>query len=806
VLRAIRDVNQLIAREKDRSRLLKGICDSLTESHGYYNAWVALLDESGRLIAHAESGLGADFLPVKERLVRGELTHCAQKALKQSGPVITENPPLTCSDCPLSDKYSGRGGMTIRLQHNGKSYGILSTSAPADLVEEEEECLFFQEAAGDIASALHNLELEERHAQLEHDVKERVKELECLYGIATIAEKPDITLDELYQEMANLLPSSWQYPEICCARITTEDKKFRTANYRDAEWKLCSDIKIGGVKAGAVEVNYLKKRPKLDEGPFSRDERRLIDAVATQMGRITERKKAEEALRQSEQKYRTILESVVEGYYETDIVGNFTLVNDSICHNMRYSRDELIGMNNRDYMDKQTAKKVFERYVEVYTTGQPARGFEFEVTRKDSTKMWVSSSVSLIRDLKGEPTGFRGLVRDITEEKQTEEMLRQSEKKYRTILENITDGYYEVDLAGNYTFFNDSMCEIVGCTKDEMIGMNNRKYMDKENARKVFQTFNKVYTTGKHSKGFDWELIRKDGTKRIVEASVSLIRNSQGEPAGFRGVVRDITERTQMEKEKEEMERKAQLATRLSTMGEMASGIVHEINNPLTSVVGFAEMLTHKDLPEDAREYATIINNEGKRVASIAGRLLNFARHQKPEIVYTDINKLIEDTLELQTYEMTTGNIKVTAKLDPHLPRTMADPGQLQQVFLNITLNARAEMRTAHGGGKLSVKTEAIDSTIRISIKDDGPGIPKENLKTIFNPFFTTRKKGEGTGLGLSICRGIISSHKGMIYVESALGKGATFIIELPVVARQRKTTQAGATIDKPRRPARVRT
>jgi len=634
-------------------------------------------------------------------------------------------------------------------------------------------------------------------------------------------------------------------------------------------------------------------------------------------------------LRQSEQKYRAILENIVEGYYEVDFVGNFTFVTNSICADTGYSRDELLGMNNRAYMDKQNAKKVFERFAEVYTTGEPATEFGFEVIRKNGTKLFATCSVSLIMDAKSQPTGFRGIIRNVTEQKKAEtalreseeryrnlfetatdgiftvdvntrftsgnrkaeemcgysraeligqyatvilpeeevprmadilkkvlkgeintyetkiitkngdllpvevtsspiekdgkiigalsmardiserkraeEKLRRSEEKYRTILENITDGYYEIDLAGNFTFFNNSMCEIIGYPQCEMMGMNNRQYMDKENARKVYQTFNKVYTTGKPSRAFDWELIRKDGTKRTVEASVSLVRNPQGEPAGFRGIVRDVTERKRMETERAELERKTQLASRLSIIGEMASGMIHEINNPLASVVGFAEMLADKELPEDAREYAAIINNEGKRVANIVGRLLDFARRQKPETVYTDINKLIEDTINLQSYEMTTGNIKVTAQLDPHLPRTMADPGQLQQVFLNIMLNARTEMRTAHGGGKLLVQTQALDDTIQISFKDDGPGIPQKNLKRIFNPFFTTRKTGGGTGLGLSICRGIISSHRGMIYAESTLGKGATFIIELPVVARQRKTTQARSTINKPRRPARVR-
>jgi len=633
---------------------------------------------------------------------------------------------------------------------------------------------------------------------------------------------------------------------------------------------------------------------------------------------ITERKRWEEMLRQSEKKYRTILESIEDGYYELDLAGNFTFFNDSMCKILGYSKNEMIGMNNRQYMDKENARKVYQAFNKVYTTGKPTVGIDWEVIRKDGTKGFIETSVSLIRDARGEPIGFRGVARDITErkqaekalqeaktrfedlfetaneliittdaegwvlhvnkeveklsgyskkelvgqsilniaypedtpkyiqfwkdilsgldphyelratsakkhgdiryllasgsairkdgnvveiqynakditeEKQVEEALRQSEEKYRSILENITDGYYELDLAGNFTFFNDSTCKILGYSRNELLGMNNRDYMDKENARKVYQAFNKVYTTGKPTIGIDWEVIRKDGTKGFIETSVSLIRDARGEPIGFRGVARDITERKQMEVERNELEEKAQLATRLGVIGEMASGIVHEVNNPLTSVIGFAEMLAQKDLPEDAKEYVRIINSEGKRVASIASRLLNFSRHQTLGTVYTDINKLIEATLELQQYEMTSGNIKITTKLDPHLPRTMADPGQMQQVFLNIMLNARTAMRLAHGGGKLLIKTKAMDNTIQISFKDDGPGIAKKNLHRIFDPFFTTRKPGEGTGLGLSICQNIIVTHNGTIYARSKLGKGATFIIKLPVVARQRKTARNG--------------
>ncbi len=502
--------------------------------------------------------------------------------------------------------------------------------------------------------------------------------------------------------------------------------------------------------------------------------------------------RAEEALRESEARYQTILESVVEGYYEVDLTGNFTLVNDAVCHNLGYSRDELIGMNNRDYMDKQTARKVLERYAEVYTTGQPARGFEFEVIRKNGTKLVTSSSVSLITDSQGQPTGFRGIVRNVTAEKQVEEMLRRSEEKYRNLFETATDGIFTLDLKTRFTSGNKRAEEMCGYNRGELIGKYATVILSEEEIPRMADAFKRVLKGEINT--YETKIITKSGELIPVEVTSSPIE-IDGEIIGTMGIARDITERKQMEAERAEMKRKAQLATRLSTIGEMASGIVHEINNPLASVVGFAEMLAQKkDLPEDAREYATIINKEGKRVANIAVRLLTFAHHQKPETLYTDINKLIEDTIDLQSYEMETGNIKVTANLDLHLPRTMVDPSQLQQVFLNIMLNARTEMRAAHGGGKLSVKTQALDDTIRISFEDDGPGIAKENLQTLFNPFFTTRKADEGMGLGLSICRGIISKHNGKIYAESTLGNGATFIIELPVVALKGKAaTTAGA-------------
>jgi diguanylate cyclase (GGDEF)-like protein/PAS domain S-box-containing protein len=271
----------------------------------------------------------------------------------------------------------------------------------------------------------------------------------------------------------------------------------------------------------------------------------------------TEQKKAEEILRQSEEKYRTILENMEEGYYEVDLAGNLIFFNDSLCRIVGYPRDEMMGMNNREYMDKEASKKVYKIFNTVFRTGKSATIHDWQIIRKDGFKrVDVEASVSLMRDAGGNPRGFRGVVRDVTVHKQAEEALLQSEEKYRTILENIGDGYYEVDLVGNLIFFNDSLCRIVGYPRDELMGMNNREYMSPETAKRTYQLFNEVYKRGEPTKIFDWEFIKIDGSTINVEISISLMRDSKGEPVGFRGILRDITVRKQAEEALRESEEK----------------------------------------------------------------------------------------------------------------------------------------------------------------------------------------------------------------------------------------------------------
>jgi len=253
-------------------------------------------------------------------------------------------------------------------------------------------------------------------------------------------------------------------------------------------------------------------------------------------------------LQDTQRKYRTIAEDLAEGYFELDLAGNFTFFNDSMCGMVDYSPEELMGMNNREFATPETARRIYQVFSEIYRTGKPARVPDYEVTLKGGGRKIVDMSAYLMRDSKGTPTGFFGLDRDVTERIQMEEALRKSEERYKTILETIEDGYYEVDLSGTMTFCNDSMCRIADTPYEALVGTNNREYVSPETAKEMYRVFTETYRTGKPAELTDYEIMRPDGTRRIAGLSTTLMRGSDGTPIGFCGIVRDLTERRRAER------------------------------------------------------------------------------------------------------------------------------------------------------------------------------------------------------------------------------------------------------------------
>ncbi len=262
---------------------------------------------------------------------------------------------------------------------------------------------------------------------------------------------------------------------------------------------------------------------------------------------VTNRKQMEEEIRQSEERYRTIIEQMEDGYFETDLSGHFIFVNEAECINLGYSREEMLGMSRKKYADEKNSKALLELFLGVYNTGVPVKAHDLQLIKKDGTISYDEISVSLIRNSKGEPTGFRGIARNITERKLLEEKIRQSEERYRTIIEEMEEWYFETDLTGSITFFNDIFSNLLGYSQKDLTGLNFRDFIKKEDLDSVYRLFNQVFKTGKSTKNFPYEFVRPDGTVTSAEFSIFPRRDNEARIVGFRGVGHDITERKRAE-------------------------------------------------------------------------------------------------------------------------------------------------------------------------------------------------------------------------------------------------------------------
>lgn len=254
-----------------------------------------------------------------------------------------------------------------------------------------------------------------------------------------------------------------------------------------------------------------------------------------------------EAQRLAEERFRSLLDGLEDGYFEVDLTGTMVYCNEATCRLFGYAPGEQIGKNYKEFVEPETAQRIFEVFNRVFRTGISHKGFEWELEDRHGKKKWVETSVSLRYDAKGKKIGFRGILRDITQRKCMEEALRRSEERYRTILNHMKEGYFEVDLQGKMLFCNEAHCRIYGLPPEKMIGMDFRDFVDPECAQKIYEIYNRVYRSGEGETVDDFELIRKDGKRFFVSSSVALIRDPQGRKIGFRGLLRDITQQKEAE-------------------------------------------------------------------------------------------------------------------------------------------------------------------------------------------------------------------------------------------------------------------
>ena len=551
---------------------------------------------------------------------------------------------------------------------------------------------------------------------------------------------------------------------------------------------------------------------------------------------ITDRKRAENALMESENLFRTSFESATAGIV---IVGKnvmFIKVNDRACELWGYTREELLLLKFNDITYEED-KVVGTNFVNKMISGELSSAvFEKRYVKKDGTVIWALVSISAIRNNHNEFQYFITYIQNITDSKEKEkyaaelliannELAYQNEEKEKRAAELLIANQ---ELAYQNEEKEKRAAELLITNKELTIKNEEISYINKqikhaaEEWRTTFDSItdfisihDKDFRIVRVNKAFakvinmkPQELIGKicyevfHGTKEPcltcphmetlkikkpvaveyfepylgihLEVATAPIFDMKGEVEFAVHIARDITKR-------KEMEERLIVADRLASIGELASGIAHELNNPLTGVIGLSQLLLARITDESIIEDLQLINSEALRAAAVVKNMLTFARKHPLEKQLLNINEVISKVLEIRSYMERVSNIEVVTHLASDLPQIMVDYFQLQQVFFNIVINAEQSIIEAHDKGSLTITTQSVGDMVRASFTDDGPGISIENLRHVFDPFFTTKEVGKGTGLGLSICHGIVTALGGRIFATSKPGKGATFIMELPL-------------------------
>lgn len=450
------------------------------------------------------------------------------------------------SDEMLADSYvvflSGQS-LASDFQANGLELGadgfLSRPISNRELLARVEAVLRLQQA---------NKELRRRTQEL----SERVKELNCLYGISNLFEKGGTSMEEVLQGTADLIPPGWPYPEVTCARVTLESQEFTAANYKDATpWRQTAVIKVHGQQSGVVEVCYLEPRSQTHEGPPLREEQSLLNEIAERLGRFVEQMRAEEELR----KFQRAVEQGPGMVVVTDTRGRIEYVNPKFTLVSGYMSQEVLGQNPRILNSGKQSPEFYQDLWHTILSGEEWRG-EFCNRKKDGQVFWELASISPVRNAEGTITNFVKAAEDITERKQVEEALELSEKKYRQLVELAQEGVWTIDAEANTTFVNPRMAEMLGYTVEEMEGAHLFSFIDEQYVELGKRNLERRRQGIKEQ--HDFALLRKDGTRIYTSMAVSPITDDEGNYSGALALVADITERRQAERAVQEERDRAQ--------------------------------------------------------------------------------------------------------------------------------------------------------------------------------------------------------------------------------------------------------
>jgi two-component system, cell cycle sensor histidine kinase and response regulator CckA len=772
VLRAIRNVNQLIVREKDPTRLIQQACESLVETRDYRAIWMVQTGESGRPTRLGESGWGDGFGPFAAHLLDGHPPACWEAARRSERGLAVFTPARSCRECLLWESYRQDSAVVVPIRHGGRDFGVFGVCLATGLEIDSDEEALLVEVAGDLGFALFAIESERRrdmYARIVASSQEGMALIDRDYVyleanstyLGLVGRKddsvagrrvPEIVGEEFFKSVKQRLDRCFE-GEAVVADVS-RDIPGRGLSFTEARYSPCR-APDGSVTAAAVSI---------------RD--------------VTASKRAATALQTSEARYRALFEMSRDALMTLAPPSwRFTSANPaSIAMLGARTEEDLVSRAPWEFSPEHQpdGRMSADAAAEMIATAMRTGSHYFEWTHRRFSGESFPASVLLARiEVEGQ-TILQATVRDETVRRKVE-----AERERLTMaIEQAAEAVVITDATGTITYVNPAFEEITGYTRVETLGQNPRLLKSGAHDEVFYRALWETISAGRTWRG-RFVNRKKDGTLYTEETTVSPVRAATGAITSYVAVKRDITRDLDLE---------AQFlqSQKMEGIGRLAGGIAHDFNNLLSVILGYAGF-AFDGAPEGSalREDLLEIRNAGERAAALTRQLLAFSRKQvlQPELL--DLNLVLMNA-EKMLRRIIGEDVDLVLVRAPALGLVQADPGQVEQVIMNLAVNARDAMPK---GGKLTFETADVELDaeyaarhggvapghyVMMAASDTGTGMDQQTMARVFEPFFTTKELGRGTGLGLSTVFGIVQQSGGSIFVRSEVGQGTTFRVYLP--------------------------
>jgi PAS domain S-box-containing protein len=623
--------------------------------------------------------------------------------------------------------------------------------------------------------------------RFEHQLEERLKELQILFSLSQFASEKDFTLDYLYQRFVDILPQGFRYPEITCARIVADGVEFCTENFEDSAWKLSAPLRVNESLVGLIEVAYMVEKPEAVEGPFLKEERKLIDMLALQLEQIITRKKAEEENVRQLALINSLLDSIPDMIFFKDTEGVYLGCNPTFANFVGRTRNEIIGKTDHDLFEKAVADS-FRQYDSEMLVQKLPRHNEEWITYPDGKKALIDTLKTPYRAGNGNLLGVLGISRDITERNNAENELKKSLNRFDELARQSRVFHWEVDLTGLYTYVSDPVTEILGYKPKELIGKKHFYDLHPENGRQAFKAGAfEAFAIKMAFQDLENEVETIDGQILWVSTNGIPVEDKKGNLTGYRGADTDITVK---KKSDEHLKAKVKAEEANKAKNLFLANMSHEIRTPLNAIIGFSQLLNREHLTDRQNNYCVSIHRSGEHLLELLNDILELSKIEAGREVLNPVNvdfhALFADMKMMFSQQAQSKQLQLIFETCDDFPQYLiVDENKLRQILINLIGNALKFTESGNIAVRARIRRhDGPNIQLQIEIQDSGIGISEMEIGKLFTQFEQGSagiKQSSGTGLGLALSRELAILMGGNITVESKEGEGSVFTIRIVI-------------------------